>query len=176
MKRRIPLILAAALCAGCVVGPNYKRPATAIPANFRAPEPLPAPQAASLADLKWFEVFKDDKLQELIRTALVQNYDLRDAVARVEEARAGLGITRSDQFPTFVAGGALEIDRFSRDGATRLSSAILPSQNRNFGTATLALLSFAPDIWGRRRRATEAARAQLLGAEEFRTTVITTLV
>src|SRR5689334_12974395 len=82
MKRQVPLILAAALCTCCVVGPNYKRPATAVPANFRAPDPLLAPQAASLADLKWFEVFKDDKLQELIRTALVQNYDLRDAVAR----------------------------------------------------------------------------------------------
>ena len=56
--------------------------------TFRAPEPLPAPQAASLADLKWWEVFKDEKLQDLIRAALAANYDLRDAVARVEEARA----------------------------------------------------------------------------------------
>src|SRR5204863_7108077 len=79
-------------------------------------------------------------------------------------------------FPNFVAGGALEIDRFSRDGATRLPATILPSQNRNFGTATLALLSFEVDIWGRLRRATEAARAQLLGVEEYRKTVITTLV
>ena len=69
------------------------------PATFRAPTAQPTPEAASLADLKWFEVFKDEKLQELMRTALVQNYDLRDAVARVEEARANLGITRSNQFP-----------------------------------------------------------------------------
>src|SRR5580658_8218425 len=81
------------LITGCTVGPDYKRPSVAVPTSFRAPEPLPATQTASLANLKWFEVFKDDKLQELIRAALQQNYDLRDAVARVEAARAGLGIT-----------------------------------------------------------------------------------
>src|ERR1700747_247578 len=90
---------AAALLTGCTVGPNYKRPQIAVPANFRAPEPLPEPQAASFADLKWFEVFHDEKLQDLVRVALVQNYDLRDAVARVEESRGNLGVTRSNQFP-----------------------------------------------------------------------------
>jgi NodT family efflux transporter outer membrane factor (OMF) lipoprotein len=176
MKRLILPVLAALLSAGCAVGPNYTRPKTAIPPAFHAPEPLPADQAASLADLKWFEVFKDDKLQELTRTALVQNYDLRDAVLRVEEARAGLGVTRSNQFPNFAASGGVEINRFSRDGATALPPIILPSQNRNFGTATLGLLSFEIDIWGRLRRATEAARANLLGAEETRKAVVTTLV
>jgi NodT family efflux transporter outer membrane factor (OMF) lipoprotein len=176
MKRLILPVLAALLSAGCAVGPNYTRPKTAIPPAFHAPEPLPADQAASLADLKWFEVFKDDKLQELTRTALVQNYDLRDAVLRVEEARAGLGVTRSNQFPNFAASGGVEINRFSRDGATALPPLILPSQNRNFGTATLGLLSFEIDIWGRLRRATEAARANLLGAEETRKAVVTTLV
>src|SRR5580698_6166144 len=99
MRYRVTAIaVAAGLSVGCVVGPNYSRPAVAVPASFRAPEPLPSSQAASLADLKWFEVFKDEKLQELIRTALEQNYDLRDAVARVDEARANLGITRSNQY------------------------------------------------------------------------------
>src|SRR5580658_10438167 len=101
MTRRIAIVAVAAALAGCTVGPDYKRPAVGVPASFRAPEPLPATQAASLASLKWFEVFKDDKLQELIRTALQQNYDLRDAVARVEAARAELGITRSNQYPNF---------------------------------------------------------------------------
>src|SRR5215472_9446650 len=95
----IAIAAAAALLTGCMVGPNYKRPQVAIPANFRAPAPLPEPQAASLADLKWFEVFHDEQLQELIRLALEQNYDLRDAVARVDEARANFGITRSNQLP-----------------------------------------------------------------------------
>jgi len=121
------------------VGPDYKRPAAAIPENFRAPEPLPAPQAASFANLKWFEVFHDEKLQDLIRTGLAQNYDLRDAATRVEAARSSLGITRSAQFPNFAAGGAVEINRLSRDGTTQLPPAILPHQNRNFGEASLNL-------------------------------------
>jgi NodT family efflux transporter outer membrane factor (OMF) lipoprotein len=176
---RYPLIaitIAAGLASSCAVGPNYVRPTVNVPENFRAPDPLPAPQAASLADLKWFEVFKDEKLQELTRTALEQNYDLRDAVARVEQARANLGITRSNQLPQFSAGGALEITRVSRDGQTPLPVSFVPQQNRNWGEATLNLLSFEVDIWGRLRRATEAARANLLNAEENRKAVVTTLV
>src|SRR5580698_8263720 len=171
----IAVTIAAGLLTSCTVGPNYVRPTVQVPQNFRAPEPLPAPQAASLADLRWFEIFKDEQLQVLIRTALVQNYDLRDAVARVEEARASLGITRSNQFPQFGASGGVEINRLSREGATPLPTAFLPSQNRNFGTATLNLLSFEVDLWGRLRRATEAARANLLSAEENRKAVVTTL-
>jgi outer membrane protein, multidrug efflux system len=169
------VILAAGL-AGCTVGPNYKRPAVAVPPAYRTPEPVPPAQAASLATLKWFEIFKDDRLQNLIRTALQQNYDLRDAVARVEAARASLGITRSEQFPNFAASGGVEINRFSRDGATPLPAVLLPSQNRSFGEASLGLLSFEVDLWGRLRRATEAARANLLNAEENRKAVVTTLV
>jgi multidrug efflux system outer membrane protein len=158
------------------VGPNYRRPSLATPESFRAPDPLPPGQATSFADLKWFEVFRDEQLQALIRRALERNYDLRDAVARVEEARAALGITRSDQFPTFGAGGAVEINRLSREGATPLPAGFLPSQNRNFGTAALQLLSFEVDIWGKLRRATEAARANLLSADDNRKAVVTTLV
>jgi outer membrane protein, multidrug efflux system len=124
------LILIACLSAACTVGPNYKRPAIATPQSFRAPDPLPAAQADSIADLKWFEVFKDEQLQALMRHALERNYDLRDAVARVEQARAALGITRADQFPNFGAGASVEINRLSRDGATPLSAQFLPSQNR----------------------------------------------
>jgi multidrug efflux system outer membrane protein len=170
------VILAAGLLSSCAVGPNYARPTVPVPANFRAPEPLPAPQAASLADLKWFEVFKDEKLQELTRTALAQNYDLRDAVARVEQARANLGVTRSNQFPQASAGGEIEFTRLSRDGSLPLPASFVPSQNRNWGQASLNLLSFELDLWGRLRRSTEAARANLLNAEENRNTVITTLI
>jgi multidrug efflux system outer membrane protein len=176
MTLRILLTSFAVLLTGCTVGPSYRRPAVAIPSTFRAPAPLPQDQAASLADLKWFDVFEDQELQGLIRTALEQNYDLRDAVARVDVARAGLGIARSSQFPNVGAGGNVEINRLSRDGATALSPAVLPDQNRNFGTVSLALLSFEVDIWGRLRRATEGARAVLLGAEENRKGVVTTLV
>ena len=137
---------------------------------------MPTSDPASLADLKWFEVFKDEKLQELIRTALVQNYDLLDAAARVEAASANLGITRSNQYPNFDANANITTIRFSRNGATPLPEAFVPSQNRTFGGTTLSLLSFEVDIWGRLRRATEAARANLLGAEENRRAVMTTLI
>ncbi|HUO31597.1 MAG TPA: efflux transporter outer membrane subunit [Bryobacteraceae bacterium] len=174
--RHILLIGMVCFATACTVGPNYRRPSIATPQSFRAPEPLPPGQAASFADLKWFQVFKDEQLQALIRHALERNYDLRDAVARVEEAQAALGITRSDQYPNFGAGGAVEVNRLSREGATPLPPQFLPSQNRNFGTAALQLLSFEIDIWGKLRRATEAARANLLSAEETRQAVVTTLV
>jgi multidrug efflux system outer membrane protein len=170
-----PIFLAAAL-SSCTVGPNYARPAVPVPPAFHAPEPLPAPQAASLADLKWFEIFKDEQLQELTRAALAHNFDLRDAVTRVDQARANLGITRSNQLPQFSASGALEITRLSRDGQTPLPVTFVREQNRDWGQATLNLLSFEVDLWGSLRRSTEAARANLLNAEENRKAVVTTLV
>src|SRR6202050_2212029 len=172
----IGITVAAVMLAGCTVGPDYKRPQVAVPTNFRAPEPRPYSSAASLADLKWFDVFSDPQLQALVKVALTQNYDLRDAVARVDEARANLGITRSNQLPQISASGGPEIQRLSRDGQTPLPATFLPNQNRNWGQATLNLLSFEVDLWGRLRRATEAARASLLNAEENRKAVVSTLV
>jgi multidrug efflux system outer membrane protein len=172
----IAIVAAGIVLAGCTVGPNYSRPQVQTPANFRAPAPLPPPESASLADLRWFEVFHDEELQELIRVALKQNYDLRDAVARVYEARANLGVTRSNQIPQVGASGDLEITRLSRDGQFPLPASFVQNQNRNWGSAALNLLSFEVDLWGRLRRATEAARANLLGAEENRKAVVSTLV
>jgi outer membrane protein, multidrug efflux system len=174
--RTIVILIAAVWITGCTLGPNYHRPAVQIPQNFRAPEPLAAPQAESFADLKWWEVFKDPDLQELVKTAIQQNYDLRDAVARVEAARANLGITRSNQFPQVGVSGDFQLTRLSRDGAEPLPATFLPNQNRNWGEASLNLLSFEVDLWGRLRRATEAARANLLSADENRKAVLTTLV
>lgn len=174
--RVFAVLIAAGLITSCTVGPNYHRPAVQVPQGFRAPDPLPAPQVESFADLKWWEVFKDPELQELVKTALRQNYDLLDAVARVEEARANLGITRSNQFPQVGASGDLQFTRLSRDGSFALPASLVPSQNRNWGEASLNLLSFEVDLWGRLRRATEAARANLLSAEENRKAVVTTLV
>jgi multidrug efflux system outer membrane protein len=172
----IAIAAAAALFTGCAVGPNYKRPAVAVPTNFRAPEPLPEPEAASLADLKWFEVFHDAQLQELIRVALVQNYDLLDSVARVDQARANLGLARSNQLPQVSASGNVNVDRLSRNGATPLPATFLPDTNRTWGQAGLGLSSFEIDLWGRLRRSTEAARANLLNAEENRKAVVSSLV
>ena len=167
--------VAAVLLAGCTVGPNYRRPDAPVPPSFRAPQPPPA-GTASLADLKWWEVFQDDKLQQLVRTAIAQNYDLRDAVAHEEEARASLGATRSNQFPQIGASGDIQFTRLSRDGQLPLSPSFVPSQNRNWGEAFLQLLPFEVDLWGRLRRSTEAARANLLSAEWNRRAVMTTLV
>jgi len=170
------MLLLALLSASCTVGPNYHRPAVQVPENFRAPEPLAPAKAESLADLKWFQVFQDDQLQALIRTALTQNYDLLSAVANVEAARANLGITRSNQYPNLSASGDVQFTRLSRDGTFALPASFVPSQNRTWGEASLNLLSFELDLWGRLRRATEAARADLLSAEENRKAVLTTLV
>src|SRR2546421_12843114 len=128
--RKPLLVFTAILLSGCTVGPNYRRPAVQTPQTFRSPDPLPAPEPSSLADLKWFEVFKDEKLQDLVRTALTQNYDLRDAAARVEAARADLGITRSNQVPNLAASADISTTRFSRNGSTALPASLVPSQNR----------------------------------------------
>jgi len=176
MNYRITAVLiTAGWMTGCTLGPNYHCPAVLAPQAFRAPNPLPAPQASSLADLKWWEVFRDEKLQDLIRAALAANYDLRDAVVRVDEARANLSVTRSNQFPQVGASGSVNLSRLSRDGQTPLPASFLPSQNRNWGEGALNLLSFEVDIWGRLRRATQAARANLL-SEENRKAVVVTLV
>ncbi len=172
----IPTLAAALLLNACAVGPNYHRPSVAVPQSFRGPEPLPPAQAESIADLQWFQVFKDERLQQLVRTALAQNYDLRIAVANVQAARANLGATRSDQLPNVSASGEVNFTRLSRDGNLPLPAAFVQNQNRTWGAGGLNLLSFELDIWGRLRRATEAARANLLSADENRKAVITTLV
>src|SRR5258706_604367 len=174
--RATAVLIAAGWMTACTVGPNYHRPAVQVPQTFRAPDPLPAPQAESFADLKWWEVFRDADLQQLVKTAIQQNYDLREAVARVEAARANLGITRSDQFPQAGVSGDLQFTRLSRDGSFALPRSFVASQNRNWGEAFLNLLSFEVAIWGRLRGATEAARANLLRPEANRQAVVTTLV
>jgi len=175
MKQRLVVAtLAAGLLTGCMVGPNYRRPAVTTPNVFRgSTEATPPTDLTSLADLKWFDVFKDERLQDLVRTALVQNYDLRDAVARVDAARANLGIVRADQFPTVDASADVSANRFSTGGQIPLEG--FPQQ-RTFGTVAINLVSFEADIWGRLRRATEAARAELLASDDTRKSVITTVI
>lgn len=169
------MTLTVSLLIGCrTVGPNYTRPAIKPPAVFRGGDSTPPTNPASLADLKWFEVFKDEELQGLVRAALEGNYDLRDAVVRVEVAHARLGITRADQSPTLSASTDITTLRSSRSGAFPFPQGF--EQRRTFGGVALNLLSFEADIWGRLRRATEAARADLLATEENRKAVVTTLV
>jgi multidrug efflux system outer membrane protein len=172
--RVLALLVSTSVLTGCTVGPAYRRPAVTSPASFRGAAAAAPTGAASLADLQWFEVFQDERLQALIRTALEHNHDLRDAVARVEAARANLGITRADQFPTIDATADLATVRASSGGALPLPPGA--DQTRTFGGVALGLLSFELDVWGRLRRATDAARADLLATDHVRQAVTTTLV
>jgi multidrug efflux system outer membrane protein len=161
----IPLLF----LTGCLVGPDYRRPDYPIPAQFRG-ETAETPTApVPLGELAWWQVFEDAQLQELIRTALTENYDLRAAVARVLQARAQLIGTRANQFP-FIDVNAEAL--YSRGEGDRP-----PLTNQEtFQPLGTVDLSFELDLWGRLRRATESARADLLASEEARRTVVTTLV
>jgi len=162
--------LGAVWLAGCAVGPNYHRPSTDTPASYSGLTPQEAAKtdSASLGDEKWWEVFQDKELQELVRTALEKNYDVRIAAARVLEARAQLGITRADQFPSLSGGGNITNQRSAADGP-------IPAFELTQGQVNVSA-AWNIDFWGRFRRATEEARANLLASEWARQEVIATLV
>ena len=160
------------LLAGCAVGPNYKAPKIAAPAQFRADPGPESPE--SLADRKWSAVFSDPVLTELVETAIRQNYDLRIAVERVLEARAQLGIQHAAQFPTLNGSSAFNASKISQIGQNRF----LPrGTNVDVAYSQIGLaLSWEVDIWGRIRRLNEAARAQFLATEEARRGVTASIV
>ena len=161
----IGVIVATTLMTGCEVGPKYHRPAVQIPSAFRAPTETnqAQDQTSSFADLQWWKVFRDPQLQDLIRTALKQNYDLQLAAERVNAARARVGITRSNQYPQVSANP----DFSGGKNDESISSNLL---------LLAADVTFQLDFFGRFRRATEATRAQLLGTEDAQETVVLTLV
>ena len=171
-KRLCAAVTMPILLSSCMVGPDYHKPQVETPEAFRA-DSTTSPDAKSIADLKWFEVYSDAHLQDLIQTALAQNYDLRVAVARVDAARANLGITKSYQYPSFGVGGGFANVQLSRNGLLSI-----PSGNRqsDFGSVFLSLFPYEIDIWGRLRRATEAAQAEMLATEWNRKAVVTTLI
>jgi len=189
----LALCLGVAVLAGCTVGPGYKRPTTDVPDEFRAPASLssgaPASEtnskaasngtsaaekagadkpAASLGDEEWSKVFQDPELQRLIRTALKNNYDVRIAAARILQARAQLGITRADQYPSLGAGGNITSQRSPKIGP-------IAGYQTETGELT-ASGAWNLDFWGKYRRATEAARATLLANEWAQREVRATLV
>ncbi len=167
LGRRAAVLLFAGGLAGCVIGPNYERPEVADPAEYRG-QVGPA-EAASLADLPWWDIFSDPALQDLIGEALESNYDLRQAASRIMQAQALVGATRSEFFPQIDYGG----------GASRQKSALTSDPDAKskfnvfFGVFKLA---WEIDVWGRIRRGNEAARAQMLASEDFRRGVLLTLV
>jgi outer membrane protein, multidrug efflux system len=167
---RIANLLTAALfsgvLSGCAVGPKYHRPPVQTPISFRdqANNPQLQAQTASYADLPWWQVFQDPRLQELVRTSLKQNYDLQLATERINAARAQLAVTRSSLFP-----------QVSGNGSFNGGKENVIQSRFNFLTLT-ADAAFQLDFFGRLRRANEAARAQLLGTEDARQVVVLTLV
>jgi len=158
LKTFAAVLLVLSVCA-CKVGPNYKRPATTVPDQYRgvAPDASKQPQAPSLAESQWAAVYQDEVLQGLIKEALTNNYDVRIAATRVLQANANLGITRANQLPTLNGSGSI-INQ--RNQLTNLTTDKSPTYD------TLALsLNYIVDFWGQYRRATEAARASLLATQ-----------
>ena len=167
MRKFLASLLVAILASGCMVGPDYKRPAASVPGSYRGDEAAKT-DAASLGDQKWSEVFRDEQLQSLIGTALQHNYDVRIAATRILQAQAQLGITRADQFPSVEGGAAVSSQRTAK-------SPVFSPLQQSYGQLTLSA-AWQRDFWGKYRRATEAARASLLASEWGRRAVISSLV
>jgi multidrug efflux system outer membrane protein len=168
MRRTRSALLAALALTGCTLGPDYRRPEVSFPGTFRGPALITA-QERSFADLEWWTVFQDEQLQQLIRTALEQNYDLRIAATRILQARAQVTIARSFQLPTLDGAAAAPLDHFAGGGNR-------PPNYQSFVPEAGFSVAWELDLWGRFRRATEAARAELLASEDFRAAVILTLI
>ena len=168
MRRWSIYVVLGALLAGCTLGPDYKRHAVPTPEVWRDGAGAAAP--ASLADVTWWQLFEDEELRALVRTALEANKDLRIAVTRVDQARAQLGVTRAAQFPQVGAGASTTTNRTSQTIRPRGQGGEMDL------ISTTVDLAFEIDVWGRLRRATEAARAELLASEEARQTIVMTLV
>jgi len=168
--RRVKLVLlTVVLLPGCAVGPNYQRPKLNVPPAFRGAEG--AARLASIADLPWWAVFKDEALRGLVKTALANNYDLAIAVTRVEQARQVAAQARSQYFPWFDYKTRLS------EGKNQLLSSPAAGQGGLSALAmTVVTVSWEADVWGRIRRLNEAAKAQYLATDEARRGVMLTLV
>jgi outer membrane protein, multidrug efflux system len=165
MKKFAALALAL-LLSGCKVGPNYKRPVLSTPDQYRGVAPdLPGqPAAQPFAEMHWETVFQDEALRALIKEALTNNYDMQIAASRIVQAEAVVGITRANQLPS--VSGAAGVDYQHNSAA--LNGPTVDSIGIQ--------LNYIVDFWGKYRRATEAARAQLLGSTYARSVVQTTLI
>jgi outer membrane protein, multidrug efflux system len=171
MRRPVLLSLLCMLLGGCTVGPNYQRPRVSVPSTYRGQPatPSPKPPAASLGNEKWWAVFHDPVLQQLIRAALRQNYDIRIAATRVLQAQQQLRITRSNQFPVVNAGLNLLDER-----NPKLNS-FFPTYQLHTAELDVSVL-WNLDFWGKYRRETEAARDNLLETVWGRRATITSVV
>src|SRR3984893_1999336 len=174
MKRCLFFVVMSVWTASCTLGPNYRRPTVGMPSAYRDTTAAPAqPGPGSLADVLWFDLFKDDRLVQLVRTALAQNFDLQIAAERGLQARERFHIVRPCQFPVVVGSAGASQNRVSEIGARPLPPGFGPDISdvqAGFGMA------WELDVWGRLRRLNEAARALYLATEEARRGVVTTLI
>lgn len=172
------IITVFSILAGCALGPDYERPVVDEPQAFRAQTDA-QPDEPSLADLGWWDLFQDVHLKALIRSAIIENKDMRLAVSRVRKARVQFGATRADQFPQIDGNTSLQRNQTSgavaRQFGVGAGAGNREGPTRNQFKAT-ADLSFEIDLWGKVRRATEAAQAELLGQEWAKRTVVLTFV
>jgi NodT family efflux transporter outer membrane factor (OMF) lipoprotein len=170
---RMPsVVIAGVLAAACTAGRDYTRPVIDTHAGHRA---APAESAtASLADVPWFQLFGDDTLTTLVTTALENNFEVQIATERILQARAVLGITRSERLPSV----GVSADAIATRGSRRGAFGELPDgADTDVGYVQAGFsLGWELDVWGRVRRLTEAARAQYLVTEEARHGILTTLV
>jgi multidrug efflux system outer membrane protein len=159
------------LLSGCKVGPNYVRPEVTAPPAFRGADEaaVSSDGKTSLGDEQWSTVYREPELQELIRKALVNNYDVRIAAQHILEQEAQVRITRSQQFPTFSVGGTAFGASLPSSLGTQIAS---PLVDGSFSVSA----AWTPDFWGLYRRQTEAARAQLLAQTWAQRAVRLTLV
>jgi multidrug efflux system outer membrane protein len=172
LSRLRALLTPCLVLAGCMLGPDYTRPAVATPDAWRNGGASTS-DSASLANLPWWELFSDEELRGYLEAALEANHDLRIAVTRVDQARARLGVTRAAEFPQLDGNGSFSRQRFSQVGTFFLP----PGESAETDDFSLSAdASFELDVWGRLRRATEAASADLLASEATRHTVVMTLV
>jgi multidrug efflux system outer membrane protein len=170
MNKTIFSMILVLLLAGCAVGPDYRRPAVDIPGAWRFEEKA----ALDRANTAWWGQFEDPVLEDLIRAALKENYDLRIATARVEEYVGRYWAGRSGLFPQIGADASAGRSRVSEEGMSPLFSSALKNPADSYQGAFSG--SWEIDLWGKLRRASEAARADLLSTEEARQAVILTLV
>jgi outer membrane protein, multidrug efflux system len=165
-----------AILSSCKVGPNYERPAVHPPSEFRraASDTTVTSGTNSFGDLGWWSLYDDPQLKSYISEALANSWDVKIAAARVLEAAASAKITRSQFFPTINAGGDWQTTRSSEKGPVPIPPGTNPQEE--FGDAFLAMPAYEIDLWGKIRRANEAARARLLESEDAQRIVRQTLV
>lgn len=169
MRELIIITALVLFIAGCMVGPDYRRPTVDTPQNWRLQEQ----ETRELADTPWWKQFDDPVLDDLIRIGLAENKDVKVAAARIEQFVGQYITTRAALFPQAGAGASFGRERATERGPSPMTSSV---ENPADSYQALFSASWEIDLWGKLRRAKESARADILSSEEARRGVILSLV